>query len=366
MGVEPRLERIYPHYLPFRETGARRAPGWRKGILAALLLLAGSLLAGCAGDAAGGGALSGAVPVLPRVGGLEKTTITAAISPVLDSAGFFVALRDGLFAQEGLTVHYTPAHGDTVISGAVQGKYDVIATNYVSYIQAQVTGAAKLRIIAEASLLQPGGRVIMTMPGSRIKTLKELQGHVLGVNADANIGYLLAASVLTENGIKMSLHGSGNAVGFPGFSMPYPDASPALVSGQVAAAVMSEPFVSQAEEKYGAIPLVDLDSGATEQFPVEGYATTASWAQANPQTMKAFLLAVEAGQQIADTNRSAVESAFVGLPPDAGHIDRTTAAVMALNVYPLGIDEVRIQRVADVMQEFGFLKRRFDVRQLLG
>jgi hypothetical protein len=39
---------------------------------------------------------------------------------------------------------------------------------------------------------------------------------------------------------------------------------------------------------------------------------------------------------------------------------------MALNVYPLGVDEVRLQRVADVMHEFGFLKRRFDVRQLLG
>jgi NitT/TauT family transport system substrate-binding protein len=367
MSVEPRLKRICPYIPSLRMTGARRSPGWRGGVLAALLLFAGCLSAGCAGRAAGGaGALGGAPPVLPRVSGLEKTTITAAISPVLDSAGFFVALRDGLFAQEGLTVHYTPAHGDTVISGAVEGKYDVIATNYVSYIQAQVTGAAKLQVIAEASLLQPGGRVIMTMPGSRIRTLKELGGHVLGVNADANIGYLLAASVLTENGVKMSLRGGPDAVGFPGFSMPYPDASPALVSGKVAAAVMSEPFVSQAEEKYGAVPLVDLDSGATEQFPVEGYATTASWARANPQTLRAFLLALEAGQRIADVDRSAVESAFVGLPPDGGHIDRITAAVMALNVYPLGIDEVRLQRVADVMQEFGFLKRRFDVRQLLG
>lgn len=345
-------------------TGARTVPGRRRGILAALLLFAGFLVAGCASG--GGGAPSGGRPVLPQVGGLEKTTITAAISPVLDSAGFFVALREGLFAQEGLTVQYTPAHGDTVISGAVQGKYDVIATNYVSYVQAQVTGAAKLRIIAEASLLRPGAREIMTLPGSRITTLKELEGHVLGVNADANIGYLLAASVLTENGIKMSLHGGTGVVGFPSFSMPYPDASPALVSGKVAAAVVSEPFVSQAEEKYGAQPIVDLDSGATEQFPMEGYATTASWAQANPRTMRAFLLALEAGQQIADTNRSAVESAFVGLPQGAGHIDRTTAAVMALNVYPLGIDEVRLQRVADVMQQFGFLKRRFDVRQLLG
>ena len=39
---------------------------------------------------------------------------------------------------------------------------------------------------------------------------------------------------------------------------------------------------------------------------------------------------------------------------------------MALNVYPLGVDAVRLQRVADVMRQFGFLKRRFDIRVLLG
>jgi len=37
-----------------------------------------------------------------------------------------------------------------------------------------------------------------------------------------------------------------------------------------AAAVPSEPFVTRAEEEYGAIALADLDSGATEQFPTEG------------------------------------------------------------------------------------------------
>ena len=286
----------------------------RKIIPAVLFAFARILGAGCAARRTAAGFRDPAPG-----GGLEKTTITAAISPVLDSAGFFVALREGLFAQEGLTVNYTPAHGDTVISGAVKGKYDVIATNYVSYIQAEVTRAADLRVIAEASLLQPGGRVIMTMPGSKVRTLKELTGHVLGVNADANVGFLLAASVLTENGIKLSVAGGKNAVGFPSFSMPYPDAAPALVSGKVAAAVLSEPFVTQAEENYGAVPVADLDSGATEQFPMEGYATTASWARANPRTMKAFLIALEAGQQIADTDRQAVESAFVGLPRERPH-----------------------------------------------
>ena len=50
-----------------------------------------------------------------------------------------------------------------------------------------------------------------------------------------------------------------------------------------------------------------------------------------------------------------------GRPPVGRHRVQCVSAVGQL-----GIDEVRIQRVADVMQQFGFLKRRFDVHQLLG
>ncbi len=332
----------------------------------ALLLAASLTLIGAGCGNANGSAGSTGVPVLPKVGGLEKTTLNAAISPVVDSAGFFIALREGLFAQEGLTVNYMPAFGDEVIGGQVKGRYDITATNYVSYIEAQVSHRADLRIIAEGSLLQPGSRVIMTMPKSRVITLAGLRGRVLGVNADPNVGFLLAASVLTENGIPMSTRSSvAGAVAFPAFSMPYPNAAPALVSGKVAAAVMSEPFATQAEEKYGAVTLADLDAGATEQFPVEGYAVTKAWARANPNTLRAFQIALQAGQEIADTNRAAVEAAYVSLRPGQGHIDQQTAALMAVNIYPLGIDAVRLQRVADVMQQFGFLKHHFPIQVLL-
>jgi len=42
------------------------------------------------------------------------------------------------------------------------------------------------------------------------------------------------------------------------------------------------------------------------------------------------------------------------------------AAVMALNIYPIGIDRIRLQRVPDVMLQFGLLHARFDIIQMLG
>lgn len=87
-------------------------------------------------------------------------------------------------------------------------------------------------------------------------------------------------------------------------------------------------------------------------------------AEANPQALAAFTTAYEQGQQIADSSRAAVERAMQMLPPPLG-VSRLVAAVTALDSYPFGpVDVVRIQRVADVMQQFlGGL--RFNVAEMM-
>jgi NitT/TauT family transport system substrate-binding protein len=95
----------------------------RMRVLAPVIAMA-ALAAGCAGPAAGGSA----------PGGLEKTTLNVAVVPAVDSAGFFVALHEGLFRKEGLTINYTPAvSSDTVIDQQVAGKYDITGGNYEDY-----------------------------------------------------------------------------------------------------------------------------------------------------------------------------------------------------------------------------------------
>ena len=276
------------------------------------------LAAGCSG---GGSGVAGA-PALQKAGNLEKTTLNVAVLPAIDSAGFFVAMHEGLFAHEGLTVNYTPAFGDQVIGGQAKGQYDVTGMNYVSYITAQFSHVANLRIIAEGSLLQPGSQVIMAMPKSKITSLSQLKGRVLGVSPDANVGFLLISSRLADNGIAAVTKGfSASSVMFPTGDFPFPASQP-LATGKVAAAILAEPYATQMAEQYGAVT-------------------------------------------IADTNRAAVEAAFVALKDGEGHVDKTTATLMALNNYPLSISTSRLQRVADVMREFGFLKQRFDIRTLL-
>ena len=317
----------------------------------AIVLLA---LSGCGGVVANQGGTSPS--------GLEKTTLNVAVVPAVDSAGFFVALHDGLFSKEGLTIHYTPAvSSDEVIDQQVAGQYDITGGNYVSYIQHYVDQHQQLEIIAEGSVMQEGTQAIYTMPNSKIKTLAGLKGQVLGINAPLNINYLLAASVLTENGVKLT------QVNFPAKPIPFPTMAAQLAAGTIDAAAMPEPFATSAEQKYGAVELADLNQGATEQFPIQGYVVTKAWAQQNPDTLRAFVTALAQGQELSDTSRSSVEQAMEALTgPQNGEIPPIVASVMAVNIYPTAIDKVRIQRVADVMYQFGLLRDRFNVTPMIG
>ena len=323
-----------------------------KGIRAACAVAAVAVAA--AGCSSGGGAATSSGPP-------EETTLNVSVVPAMDSAGFFIALHQGLFANEGLTINYTPAtSSETAIGTQLQGKFDITGGNYVSYIQAVAEKHDPLEVVAEGSIMQQGAQVIFTLPSSKIKTLAGLQGRILGVNAEKNIDYLLDVSVLTENGIK------SGGVKFPTQPIPFPVMGQALQSGKIAAATMPEPFASLAEQQLGAVTLADLNQGATQNFPIEGYVVTKTWAASHPNALKRFLAALEQGQEIADTNRAAVEEAFESIKgPQNGQVPPGIAAVMALDTYPIGVDQVRLQRVADVMYQFGLLPSRFAIRQML-
>jgi NitT/TauT family transport system substrate-binding protein len=324
-----------------------------------------------------------AILFLPKLAGggnaapsvMEEPDLNVAVVPAVDSAGFFVALHRGLFAAHGLHVTFIPAvSSETVINAQALNqpldRIDVSCGNYVSYIQAQEnynqgirsssassgTVAANLDIFAEGSVMETGAQGLYVMPDSRIQTLADLEGKVIGVNAPGNILYLLAASALADNGLSVS------GVHFAYY--PLPQMAAMLKAGKIAAAVLPEPFASQAEQSMGVTLLADLDQGATVAFPVQGCAATRPWAAQHPTELAAFRAAFEQGQEIADTDRAAVEQAMEALPSPLG-VSPVTAAVMALDSYPTGpVDVVRVQRVADVMRQFlGF--PTFDVGSMI-
>jgi NitT/TauT family transport system substrate-binding protein len=141
----------------------------------------------------------------------------------------------------------------------------------------------------------------------------------------------------------------------------FPNMAQALKQHKVAAAFMPQPFATNAEDSVGAQPLADLDQGAVTSLPISGYVVTKSWLQKYPKTAAAFRKALAEAQRIADTDPGAVEKAMV----QYSGVSATAAAIMASPQFPLDTDPVLIQRVADLMQEFGLLRQPYSVAPMI-
>jgi NitT/TauT family transport system substrate-binding protein len=292
--------------------------------------------------------------------GLEKTNLVVAAVPAADSAGVYIAQQEGLFAAEGLHVKIVPAtSSETAIGLQLQGTYDVTSGAYPSYISADAVSHDDFEILAAGSIMQPRNQEIMVAAGSPIRTIQDLRGKTIAINAPNNILQLLVSAALEDNGMSVRQVHFINDI-------PFPFMAKALQTHQfqghrVDAASMPEPFVTGAEESIGAQPLVDEDIGAAQSLPISAYVVTKTWAQKYPRTAAAFLKALEEGQRIADTNPKAVEKA---LEKYSG-VTATEAAVMAVPSFPLNTDPVLVQRVADLMTQFGLLSGSYDVRQMI-
>jgi NitT/TauT family transport system substrate-binding protein len=274
----------------------------------------------------------------------EMPDITVAALPAADLAGLYVAQYDGLLAQQGLHVTIEKIPGSqAIIADQLKGQVDISAGSYIPYIAAQAAGA-RFRILAEASILQPDTRVLVTTADSPITSVAQLAGKKIGVNGTNSIGTLLISELLSENAISpRKVHFITDDKGFP--AMPGQ-----LEAGDWDAAFLAEPYITVAGEDYGERVLADLDQGAAVNFPIDGYVATQAWAKKYPKTAAAFVRAIEAGQTLADSNAALVDAALGA----SDQLPSEITAVMTLPGFPVGpVDQTRIQRVADAMLQFG-------------
>jgi NitT/TauT family transport system substrate-binding protein len=279
------------------------------------------------------------------------TVVTVDSVPASEEGGLYVAAYEGFFAQQGLTVKIKPiTGGEAGIPDLQAGRADLVAGNYVSFILAQMAGKfdgkpADMRIIAAGSELQPGSEALYVMPGSKYKTVASLgQDHArVGLNTANDVGDVMVGALLEDTGY--ALKDIRQVVPAGGF----PDLLKMLPAGKVDAIWLPEPLGTIAEQQLGAVPLADFDQGSMQNFPFTGYIGSTRWVQTHASTVAAFLRALAQGQELADTDRAAVESAmekYTGIPP-------LVADNMSIDSYPLTMDLPELQRVPDSMYQYG-------------
>jgi NitT/TauT family transport system substrate-binding protein len=290
-----------------------------------------------------------------RPAGPEKPDLVVAVVPAEANAGLYIAQAEGLFTKLGLHVTIKPVvSAAAVIPAMLHGSVDVDGGGYVSYIAVDAARITRMRILAAGFALGPHVNEIITAANAPIRTLGGLKGKTIAVNQLGGVGADLVYSALASYGITPA---QVHLV-----AMAFPEMPAELAAGKIAAAYETEPFVTEAVQRYGVQELADMDSGSTEDFPLTGYAALASWVARYPRTAAAFTRAIEQGNAIASTNLAVLQRV---LARDL-QLSSDVAGVMATGTFPTGANPVQIQRAADLMLQYGQLKRRFDVKPLVG
>ena len=321
--------------------------------LAACTIAAG--LATLWATAACGGSAQPGTSAASTGSGLEKTHLTVGALPIVDDAPLFLAIKNGYFKQQGLTV--TPQiipQSTLAIPDMLHGTVDIIGTgNYVSFFEGQATGAFSIKMLAAGSVCTKNNFSILALPKSGISGPAGLAGKTIAVNLTSNIQTLLTNAELKANGV--------NPASVRYVVVPFPDMAAALKAGRVDAVSVVEPFITGTEQADGAVPVMSECTGSLAAFPLGGYFATAAWAAKYPRTAHAFQVAMGKAQAFANANPAAVRKIL----PTYTKISVTAAPHINLGLFPPTMNPAQLQRVANLMLAGGLLKTRLDVQPLL-
>ncbi|OXM63210.1 ABC transporter substrate-binding protein [Amycolatopsis vastitatis] len=318
-------------------------------VRAALAIAAVTVVTGC-------GALGSVTSNASSSGsGLEKVTLKVSILPTTDLAPFWLAQDSGYFEAEGLTVESViAASGQASLTKSISGDVDIAFSTYPPFFTAKSTGAADMELVADATSVNAKSNAIVTVPNSPVKTIFDLAGKKIAITAKNTASDLLTRSVMQDHNVD---YGKVNWV-----LIPLPNIAAALQQGQADAAYLPEPYITQAAKTAGAIPIVDINTGATQDFPLTGYGATKKWVRENPKTLAAFQRAMQRATHDAVNDRAKVEPLLVRF----AKIDEDTAKLLTLPGYGSILDARRLQRVPDLLLQLGAIPNPIDVNSMIG
>ncbi|HZB50057.1 MAG TPA: ABC transporter substrate-binding protein, partial [Mycobacteriales bacterium] len=208
--------------------------------------------------------------------GLEKTTLSVAVLPLVDDAPLYVGLAAGVFTDLGLDVRPTVVKtGSEAVKLIAEGKVDVAVSSNTTIIMA-ASEATPVRIVAEASLASHRSVDVLVRPDSGIESVRDLPGKRFAV------GNLTCTCLLAVRARIRNLGVDPATVTF--VAVPQKEMPEALRTRRVDAVVTYEPWVTVAQTQFGARELFDPVSGPTAGLPLHSYIVNAAFARANPVT----------------------------------------------------------------------------------
>jgi NitT/TauT family transport system substrate-binding protein len=299
-----------------------------------------------------GAAAAASAPVCVRAQG---AALKVGLIPIWDVAPFYAADQQGYFTAESLAVTSQVVRGGAVaIPAMAGGTFDVVYTNGVSVVQA-ISRGIDLRIVIEGAPLgktPPDPGALLRRKGDPLRTGRDLEGKVVGVNALRDIQWMFVHAWIKVTG------GDPDKVQIVELALPEMNA--AIKAKRVDSALVLDPFLTiglgDPELEVLAWPLSRVLPGGPTAF----FAVTPQITQQRPADIRAFVRAYKRG--VAWVNANEGTDAFVNLI--AGFTRISPDLVRKIKAPPANA-EIKVETLpmlTNLMTQTGLLTTKVDLR----
>jgi NitT/TauT family transport system substrate-binding protein len=290
-----------------------------------------------------------------RASAAEQTLQTLRLMGVAtDTAGALLYAKDlGLFQKYGLNADVElPNSTSLAVSAVIGGAVDIAYTNVISIEQAYRKGTP-IVIVCPANLNVPERPTsfLLVAKTSPIKTARDLEGKIIGTQPLKSLGDNAVNAWMAARGADPSR--------VKWLEIPFVACAEALARGRIDAAVVVEPFGTQARETTRNLGR-PFDAVA-KYFYGAAYIASKTWASAHPDAVMRFVGAIAEASRWANKNPQL--SATI-LEKYSG-VDAETVAGMTRVVLADRMDPADLQATIDFAAKYGIIDGRFPARDLI-
>lgn len=319
------------------------------GVLAAAAIA----LAGCTDS----GAAPSAAPTEEDAGAgtAELTTVRVAALPIAETGAIWGAIEEGIFEEHGFEVEVVPAQGGAqAIPALISGDIQFAIGQPFGPIRADLQDLGIVVIGNYASSLAEGKDVnaVVSLADSGISTPKDLAGKRVSVNSLGAAGDVTIMKAVQDDG------GDPTTIEF--VEVGFPDAQAQLDAGNIDAAWVPDPFMSQIVGAGGTL-VVHPYQETIPGLPLLVNITTQELLDSDPELVSSFAAAMSDALDWAAANEEGVRAAIVanmGIPEAA-------AAGITLPDFTAEVDVAAIEELIALATEFGVLDGEPDLDAMI-
>jgi NitT/TauT family transport system substrate-binding protein len=319
--------------------------------LAALAAASVLLLTACTDS----GASPSAAPTEDDAAAGELTTVRVAALPIAETGALWGAIDEGIFADHGLEVEIVPAQGGAqAIPALLSGDIQFAIGQPFGPIRASLQDLGITVIGNYASSLEEGKDVnaVVSLGDSGIVSPKDLAGKRVSVNSLGAAGDVTIMKAVQDDG------GDPTTIEF--VEVAFPDAQAQLDAGNIDAAWVPDPFMSQIVGAGGNL-VVHPYQATVPGLPLLVDITTQELIDSDPELVADFAAAMTEALDWATANEDAVRAAIVtnlGIPEEA-------AAGITLPNFTSEVNVEAIRELAALAIEFKVLDAEPDLDTLI-